>query len=83
MKILDALTTVPGHVEEHNVMALSDPEIFRFPVLYMCEPGYWTVTDAEVAALRAHLQKGGFIIFDDFRGSWRRDRNDWATSRCR
>jgi hypothetical protein len=32
----------------------------------MSEPGYWTLTDEEAATFRAYLQKGGFIIFDDF-----------------
>jgi hypothetical protein len=47
-------------------MRLDDPAIFRFPILYLCEPGYWNPTEAEVAALHAFLTKGGFIIFDDF-----------------
>jgi hypothetical protein len=34
----------------------------------MAEAGYWTQTDEEAANLRAYLLKGGFIIFDDFRG---------------
>jgi hypothetical protein len=79
MRILDAVTTVSGHIDEHNIMGLDDPEIFKFPVLYMAEPGYWgSMTDAQVAALRAHLLKGGFIIFDDFGGGPRRNPNDWG-----
>jgi hypothetical protein len=49
-----------------NVVALDDPEIFRHPVLWMSEPGYWIPTDPQVRALRDYLLKGGFIIFDDF-----------------
>ncbi|HSJ25140.1 MAG TPA: DUF4159 domain-containing protein [Longimicrobiales bacterium] len=49
-----------------NVFALDDPEIFRHPVLWLAEPGYWVPTDEQVLALRAYLEKGGFIIFDDF-----------------
>jgi hypothetical protein len=51
-----------------NVFALDDPEIFRYPVLWLAEPGYWQPTRGEAEALRAYLLKGGFIIFDDFRG---------------
>jgi hypothetical protein len=51
-----------------NVFALDDPEIFRHPVLWMAEPGFWNPSDAQVAALREYLLKGGFIIFDDFFG---------------
>jgi hypothetical protein len=49
-----------------NVFALDDPEIFRYPVLWLAEPGFWQPTDDQVAALRAYLLKGGFMIFDDF-----------------
>ncbi|HEX6135479.1 MAG TPA: DUF4159 domain-containing protein [Longimicrobiales bacterium] len=51
-----------------NVFALDDPEIFRYPVLWLSEPGFWVPTDDEVEALRAYLLKGGFMIFDDFGG---------------
>ena len=40
-----------------------------FPVAYMSEPGFWTMNEAEDAGLRTYLHKGGFIIFDDFRGN--------------
>ena len=33
MRILDAVTHVPAHVDEHNIMALDDPEMFKFPVI--------------------------------------------------
>ena len=47
-------------------MAFSDPELFKFPVAYLCEPGDWYMSDAEVKALRDYLVKGGFLIVDDF-----------------
>jgi hypothetical protein len=51
-----------------NVFALDDPEIFRYPVLWLAEPGYWIPTDEQVGRLREYLLKGGFMIFDDFPG---------------
>ncbi len=45
------------------------PDLAMFPIAYMSEPGFWTMTDAELAGLRNYLLKGGFIIFDDFRGN--------------
>ena len=35
--------------------------------------GFWTLTEEEAATFRAYLEKGGFVIFDDFaenRGGW-------------
>jgi hypothetical protein len=73
MKILNELTYLGAHVEESNILALDDPELFRYPVAYMAEPGFWTLTEPEAASFRAYLEKGGFVIFDDFaenRGGW-------------
>ncbi len=52
------------------VLELSDPRIFEYPVLYLCEPGYWKMGDEEVENLREYLTRGGFILFDDFRGEY-------------
>jgi Domain of unknown function (DUF4159) len=49
-----------------NILAVDDPELTRYPVLYLCEPGFWTVNEKEALALRAYLKKGGFLILDDF-----------------
>lgn len=67
MKIVESITILRPHVEEGVVMAVDDPEVFKFPVAYMTEAGYWVMSDQEGAALRAYLEKGGFVIFDDFR----------------
>lgn len=50
------------------VMTLTDERIFEYPVLYLCEPGYWTMKDDELENLQEYLRRGGFILFDDFRG---------------
>ena len=50
------------------VLTLADAAIFEHPVLYLCEPGYWTASDEDATRLRAYLDRGGFILFDDFRG---------------
>jgi hypothetical protein len=69
LKILGELTFVAGVVDEGNILTLDDPDLAMFPIAYMSEPGFWTMSDAEVAGLGNYLRKGGFIIFDDFRGS--------------
>ena len=69
MRILRELSTIRPYMEGGNVFALGDPELFKYPVAYMSEPGFWAPTDDEAAALRTYLEKGGFIIFDDFFGA--------------
>ena len=51
---------------EPEVLRLSDERIFEYPMLYLCEPGYWTMEEDEVDNLREYLNRGGFILFDDF-----------------
>ncbi len=69
MKIMTAVSNVPGHVDGSNVLKFDDPEMFKYPLIYLVEPGYWRMSDKDVTALRSYLQKGGFMIVDDF-PSW-------------
>ena len=66
LKILTSVTNVSARVDESSIMNFSDPELFKFPVAYLVEPGYWYMSDSDVTNLRAYLQKGGFLIVDDF-----------------
>lgn len=73
MQIMNEITYLHPKFVESSVIGLGDPEISRYPVAYMAEPGFWFVSDAEAANFRAWLLKGGFVIFDDFaedRGGW-------------
>ena len=64
--ILQAITALRIHPEGTNVLDLEDPEIFKFPILYVWEPGYWRIGDLAAKNLRDYMLKGGFVIFDDF-----------------
>jgi hypothetical protein len=68
-KILSELTFVPTFTDQGNIRRLDDPDLTMFPIAYMSEPGFWTMSEAEAAGLGNYLRKGGFIIFDDFRGN--------------
>jgi Domain of unknown function (DUF4159) len=71
MEILGSVTTVDAH-RETTTLSLEDPEIFEYPVLYIIEVSWWRITDAEARNLRAFLDKGGFVIVDDFKtAEWR------------
>src|SRR5260221_3519951 len=67
MKIVNELSTLNPKTEHTNILTLDDPAIFHYPVLYLCEPGAWVMSDAEAAGFRAYIRKGGFVIVDDFR----------------
>jgi hypothetical protein len=64
--MLKELTAIDVHLGESNVHSLDDPELLKFPVAYLTEPGYWHPTESEALGLRQYIQKGGFLIVDDF-----------------
>jgi len=51
-----------------KILQLTDPELFKYPFIYIIEPGGMTLSEAEVAALREYLLRGGFLMVDDFWG---------------
>ncbi len=71
MRIMNEVSYLGAHIEESEVLAVDDPELFKYPVAYMTEAGFWQLSDVEAASFRSYLQKGGFVIFDDFRGDFR------------
>jgi len=66
LKLLTSITNMQSHVDASSIMSFSDPELFKFPVAYLVEPGYWYMSDTDVTTLRDYLLKGGFLIVDDF-----------------
>jgi hypothetical protein len=77
-RILEEVTFTRTLRDESNIITLDDPDLGLHPIVYMSEPGFWTMNEAEKNGLRTHLQKGGFIIFDDFRGA-----RDWTNLEAR
>lgn len=67
LKILQETTTIDPNLEA-VIVGFDEPILFDYPIVYVSEPGYWTLNEKETAGLRAYLKKGGFVIFDDFFG---------------
>jgi len=51
-----------------RVLEIMDPELFRYPFIYIVEPGDLLFEDREVETLRRYLLNGGFLMVDDFWG---------------
>lgn len=66
MEMLQELTSMRPNVEETNVYTLDDPDLLKYPVIYLTEPGSWLPTPDEAKGLRNFSDKGGFVIIDDF-----------------
>lgn len=57
-------------VPDGEVLTPDDEAIFDYPWIYAVEVGYWSLSDEEAANLREYLLRGGFLMVDDFHGSW-------------
>jgi hypothetical protein len=52
-----------------RAVALTDPDLFKYPFLYTSEPGQMVLSDRDAAIMREYLARGGFWVLDDFWGS--------------
>ena len=71
--ILHRLLSLLDLHEWENPVSLADPELRRFPFLYMLEVGRMRLTEPEILGLRNYLEAGGFLVVDDFWGE-----DEWA-----
>lgn len=56
-----------------QVVDLEGDEIFNYPWLYVVEAGHWDLPDHQVKKLREYLLRGGFLMTDDFHGTFEWD----------
>lgn len=63
------LTTVD--IEDGSrAIRLTDEQLFDRPWIYALEVGTWLLSDDEADNLREYLLRGGFLVVDDFHGSY-------------
>ena len=74
IRILDEISLVHVNTDGTNVIDAEDPELHRYPIAYVSEPGEWSPTQNEIDNLSDYLFKGGFLILDDFRSDY-----EWRT----
>jgi hypothetical protein len=68
---LNRLTRIQGRSTE-QVVSLDSDDIFNYPFVYAVMVHTWTFTDEEAKRMREYLDKGGFLMVDDFHGT-----QDW------
>jgi hypothetical protein len=75
MKIMTELSKLDATTDRNEVVfAFDEPELFKYPLAYLCEVGFMReLSDKEIAGMREYCLRGGFLIVDDFRG------RDWYT----
>ena len=75
MQGVNRLTRIDGQTVEYNgnggrLITLSDERLFDYPWLYAVEVGQWYLSPSEAALLREYLDRGGFLLVDDFWGDY-------------
>ncbi|MCP4079902.1 MAG: DUF4159 domain-containing protein [Planctomycetaceae bacterium] len=51
-----------------TIVSFSDSSIFNYPFVYLIEPGLMRLQVAEVEGFRQYIERGGFVMVDDFWG---------------
>lgn len=69
-QMLKEATGVDVEPSSYRIVALSSPEIFQYPFAYVSEPGEMLLTPGEVHNLREYVDRGGFVLMDDFDGDY-------------
>jgi len=55
-------------IGEPRHLSLTDERLFDYPWIYATQVGYWDLSNAEILKLREYLNRGGFLMVDDFWG---------------
>jgi hypothetical protein len=64
---LKRLTGVHTTRESFQIVDIDSEEIFKYPFVYMAEPGFLDLQQDDLENLREYLDRGGFLFVDDFR----------------
>jgi hypothetical protein len=56
-----------------RLIQLVDERVFEYPWLYAVEVGQWHLDEGEAKILREYLDRGGFLMVDDFWGEYEWD----------
>jgi hypothetical protein len=69
-EFIETSTRIDVDVLSYRVVDLASSEVFDYPFVYISEPGEMQLSEQEVANLREFIERGGFVLMDDFDGSW-------------
>jgi hypothetical protein len=67
--VVRRLTRIQARSVEQPVNLDDGDDVYNWPWLYAVEVGSWELTDDQAQKLRDFLQRGGFMMVDDFHGT--------------
>src|SRR5437868_735823 len=69
---LQRLTRIHARSVEQIIDLLDEQyptDVYNYPWLYAVEVGHWELTDEQCKKLRDYVDRGGFLMVDDFHGT--------------
>ena len=67
-KIISELSKTDINLDVNEpIYGFTDPDLYKYPIAYLCEMGFMNLSDQEIAGMREYCLRGGFILADDFR----------------
>jgi hypothetical protein len=63
------LSRIDARSIEQVVELDNTDDVYNWPSMYGVEVGYWSLNDEEALQLREYLNRGGFLMVDDFHGN--------------
>jgi predicted metal-dependent phosphotriesterase family hydrolase len=51
-----------------QIIDVDSDDMYDWPWLYAVEVGHWDLNDSQAQRLRTYLDRGGFLMVDDFHG---------------
>jgi len=67
-QVLSEATNIDVKNVSYRIVELGSPEVFEYPFAVVSEPGEMALTNHEVENLRQYIDRGGFVLMDDFDG---------------
>jgi hypothetical protein len=66
-KVLSEVSNIKTGPTSYQIVDIDSPDLFKYPFAYLCEPGFIELNAKDVVNLREYLDRGGFLLVDDFR----------------
>jgi hypothetical protein len=73
LQIMHEASLIPTERMSYKIVDISSQEIFKYPFAYVSHPGEVFPSEEEIANIREYVERGGFMMLDDFGGQ----NNDW------
>src|SRR5262245_64795986 len=65
---MNEATVIKTDAMSYRIVSMSSKDIFDYPFGYISEPGMMWLSDVEVKNFREFVDRGGFVMIDDFDG---------------